>query len=68
MAKDEVFPNYQKKLKKELDADRYEHTIGVAYTAAALAMRRLSALTKITPTTPRTAIPRLRSIWADCTT
>ncbi len=39
MAKDEVFPNYQKKLKKELDADRYEHTIGVAYTAAALAMR-----------------------------
>ncbi|MDE6313390.1 MAG: bis(5'-nucleosyl)-tetraphosphatase (symmetrical) YqeK [Lachnospiraceae bacterium] len=39
MAKDEFFPNYQKKLKKELDADRYEHTIGVAYTAAALAMR-----------------------------
>lgn len=39
MAKDEVFPSYQKKLKKELDADRYEHTIGVAYTAAALAMR-----------------------------
>ena len=39
MAKDEVFPSYQKRLKKELDADRYEHTIGVAYTAAALAMR-----------------------------
>ena len=39
MAKDEFFPKYQKKLKKELDADRYEHTIGVAYTAAALAMR-----------------------------
>lgn len=39
MAKDEVFPKYQKKLKKELDAGRYEHTIGVAYTAAALAMR-----------------------------
>ena len=39
MAKDEFFPNYQKKLKKELDADRYEHTIGVSYTAAALAMR-----------------------------
>jgi predicted HD superfamily hydrolase involved in NAD metabolism len=39
MVKDEVFPSYQKKLKKELDADRYEHTIGVAYTAAALAMR-----------------------------
>lgn len=30
---------YKKKLQKKLDADRYEHTIGVAYTAAALAMR-----------------------------
>lgn len=39
MAKDEFFPKYQKKLKRELDADRYEHTVGVAYTAAALAMR-----------------------------
>lgn len=39
MAKDEFFPKYQKKLKKELDADRYEHTMGVSYTAAALAMR-----------------------------
>lgn len=39
MAKDELFPKYQKKLKKELDADRYEHTLGVSYTAAALAMR-----------------------------
>lgn len=27
------------KLKKELDADRYEHTLGVMYTCAALAMR-----------------------------
>ena len=27
------------KLKKELDRERYEHTIGVMYTAAALAMR-----------------------------
>lgn len=30
---------YKKKLQKKLDSDRYEHTIGVAYTAAALAMR-----------------------------
>lgn len=30
---------YKKKLQKKLDADRYEHTIGVMYTAAALAMR-----------------------------
>lgn len=30
---------YKKKLQKKLDANRYEHTIGVAYTAAALAMR-----------------------------
>lgn len=30
---------YKRKLQKRLDADRYEHTIGVAYTAAALAMR-----------------------------
>lgn len=30
---------YKKKLQKRLDNERYEHTIGVAYTAAALAMR-----------------------------
>lgn len=30
---------YKKKLQKKLDVERYEHTIGVAYTAAALAMR-----------------------------
>lgn len=30
---------YKKKLQKKLDSERYEHTIGVAYTAAALAMR-----------------------------
>ena len=29
----------QKKLKKELDDDRYRHTLGVMYTSAALAMR-----------------------------
>ncbi len=29
----------QKKLKKELKRERYEHSMGVAYTAAALAMR-----------------------------
>lgn len=28
----------RKKLKKELDRDRYEHTLGVMYTASALAM------------------------------
>lgn len=30
---------YKKKLQKKLDTDRYEHTLGVAYTAASLAMR-----------------------------
>lgn len=29
----------QKELNKELDAKRYEHTLGVAYTAACMAMR-----------------------------
>ena len=29
----------QKKLKKKLDANRYRHTLGVMYTAGALAMR-----------------------------
>ena len=29
----------QKKLRKELDDDRYRHTLGVMYTSAALAMR-----------------------------
>lgn len=29
----------QKKLRKELDEDRYRHTLGVMYTSAALAMR-----------------------------
>ena len=28
-----------KKLRKELDSDRYRHTLGVMYTSAALAMR-----------------------------
>lgn len=30
---------YQKKMKNKLDSDRYEHTVGVMYTAASLAMR-----------------------------
>ena len=29
----------RKKLKKELDAYRYQHTLGVMYTAASLAMK-----------------------------
>lgn len=32
------FAEYEKKLKKYLDKDRYRHTLGVMYTAAALAM------------------------------
>lgn len=32
------FENLQKKLKKELDGARFQHTLGVMYTAAALAM------------------------------
>ena len=35
----EVFTNIQMQLKEELDEKRYEHTIGVMYTAASLAMR-----------------------------
>ncbi len=31
-------PKLQRKLKKELDEDRYRHTLGVMYTSAALAM------------------------------
>lgn len=31
--------NIQKELKKHLDEERYEHTLGVMYTSAALAMR-----------------------------
>ena len=30
---------FQKKLKREMDEGRYQHTLGVMYTAAALAMR-----------------------------
>lgn len=33
------FKKIKKTLEKHLDKDRYEHTLGVAYTAAALAMR-----------------------------
>ena len=32
------FAEYEKKLKKYLDKDRYRHTLGVMYTAASLAM------------------------------
>lgn len=38
MAKTEI-QKLQKELSKELDAKRYEHTLGVAYTAACMAMR-----------------------------
>lgn len=34
----------QKELKKRLDEERYEHTLGVMYTSAALAMRYQSSL------------------------
>lgn len=40
------FKNIRKKLEKELDAKRFEHTLGVAYTAAALAMRYQADLEK----------------------
>lgn len=36
---DETLIAIRKKLKKKLDPARYEHTLGVAYTAACLAMR-----------------------------
>lgn len=35
----EQIENLREKLKKNLSASRYEHTLGVAYTAACLAMR-----------------------------
>lgn len=35
----EQIKRMQQKLKKHLDEDRYEHTLGVMYTAGALAMR-----------------------------
>ncbi len=38
MAKTEI-QKIRKKMKKELDKGRYEHTLGVAYTSASLAMR-----------------------------
>ena len=31
--------SYQKKLKREMDEGRYQHTLGVMFTSAALAMR-----------------------------
>ena len=31
--------SYQKKIKHEMDDGRYQHTLGVMYTCAALAMR-----------------------------
>lgn len=36
----------RKNLEKELDSKRYEHTLGVAYTAAALAMRHQEDMDK----------------------
>lgn len=36
----------KKKIEKDLDARRFEHTLGVAYTAAALAMRHQEDITK----------------------
>ena len=36
----------QKKLKKELDEDRFQHTLGVMYISAALAMRYGADITR----------------------
>ena len=35
----ETLKDISKKLKKELDKARYQHTLGVMYTASCLAMR-----------------------------
>ena len=35
----ELYRSIRKKMKKELDPERYRHTLGVAYTAQCLAMR-----------------------------
>ena len=35
----EYIEDIKKKIKKTLDRDRYQHTLGVAYTATCLAMR-----------------------------
>ena len=40
------FESLQKKLKKELDSGRFQHTLGVMYTAAALAMAHDADITK----------------------
>ena len=39
MMKNYDMKSYQKKLKREMDEGRYQHTLGVMYTSAALAMR-----------------------------
>ena len=36
---DERIVNIKRKVKRELDRERYQHTLGVAYTASCLAMR-----------------------------
>ncbi len=43
---DEQFHDIQKLLKNELDKERYEHTLGVMYTAGCLAMRYGADLSK----------------------
>ena len=37
----EKLAKMQKKVKKYLDEDRYQHTLGVMYTAGALAMCKM---------------------------
>lgn len=43
---DERISKQMKKLERELDSDRYKHTLGVMYTAGALAMRYGADLNK----------------------
>ena len=45
----------QKKLKSHLDKERYEHTLGVMYTAAAMAMCHGEDIEK--------ALTRLRQVY-----
>ena len=48
MVNDEIL-YIRRRLKKKMDEDRFEHTIGVAYTSVCLAMRSFFTTPTISP-------------------
>ena len=60
----EIFTNIQMQLKEELDEKRYEHTIGVMYTAACASSQARSTALRLFFAVGRTCAPEKKNTAA----